>query len=134
MRCQGVPDLEPASYCVDTDIRLSAFVAGDDRGESTRAKSRLEASRAVIVSPQVINEGCIHVIQKAQFSEPQVRHLIESCDAKYVAVEVSKALLLKASAYGSSTPSRSGTAPSGRVPYTLALRCSTRKTGKLGWW
>jgi predicted nucleic acid-binding protein len=40
----------------------------------------------------------IVLIKKAQFSEPQVQQLIESFCAQYVVVEVSKTLLLKASA------------------------------------
>ena len=44
----------------------------------------------MIVSPQVINEVCVNLIKKAQFSEPQVQQLIESFYAKYVVVEVSK--------------------------------------------
>ena len=94
----SVPDTEPASCFVDTNIWLYAFVEGDDRRKSARAKSLLEASRAVIVSPQVINEVCVNLIKKAQFSEPQVQQLIESFYARYVVVEVRKALLLTASA------------------------------------
>ena len=93
----SVPDTEPASCFVDTNIWLYAFVEGDDLRKSARAKSLLEASRAVIVSFQVINEVCVNLIKKAQFSEPQVQQLTESFYAKYV-VEASKALLLKASA------------------------------------
>jgi hypothetical protein len=54
----SVPDTEPASYFVDTNIRLYAFVEGDDLRKYTRAKSLLEANRVVIVSPPVINEVC----------------------------------------------------------------------------
>jgi predicted nucleic acid-binding protein len=43
----------------------------------------------------VINEVCVNLIKKAQFSEPQVQQLIESFYAKYVVVEVSKGLLLR---------------------------------------
>jgi predicted nucleic acid-binding protein len=94
----SVPDTEPSGCFVDTNIWLYAFVEGDDPRKSTRAKTLLEASRVVIVSPQVINEVCVNLIKKAQFSEPQVQQLIESFYAKYIVVEVSKALLLKASA------------------------------------
>jgi len=94
----SAPDPEPANCFVDTNIWLYAFVEGDDLSKSTCAKSLLEASRAVIVSPQVINEVCVNLIKKAQFSEPQVQQLIESFYAKYVVVEGSKALLLTASA------------------------------------
>ncbi|MGH8069573.1 MAG: PIN domain-containing protein, partial [Candidatus Entotheonellia bacterium] len=93
-----VPDTEPASGFVDTKIWLYAFVEGDDLRKLARAKSLLAASRVVIVSPQVINEVCVNLIKKAPFSELQVRQLIESFCAKYVVVEVSNALLLKASA------------------------------------
>ena len=93
----SVPDTEPPSCFVDTNIWLYAFVEGDDLRKSADAKSLLEASGTVIVSPQVINEECVNLIKKAQFSEQQVQQLIESFYAKYVVVEVSKALLLKAS-------------------------------------
>jgi predicted nucleic acid-binding protein len=97
MSFMSVPDTAPASCFVDTNIWLYAFVEGDDLRKSARAKSLLEASRAVVVSPQVINEVCVNLIKKAQFSEQQVQQLIESFYAKYIVVEVSKALLLKAS-------------------------------------
>jgi predicted nucleic acid-binding protein len=97
MSFMSVPDTAPASCFVDTNIWLYAFVEGDDLRKSARAKSLLEASRAVIVSPQVINEVCVNLIKKAQFSEQQVQQLIESFYAKYIVIEVSKALLLKAS-------------------------------------
>jgi predicted nucleic acid-binding protein len=50
------------------------------------------------VSTQVINEVCVNLIKRAQFSEQQVQQLIESFYAKYFVVELSKPLLLKASA------------------------------------
>jgi predicted nucleic acid-binding protein len=45
----------------------------------------------------VINEVCVNLIKKAQFSELQVQQLIESFYGKYVVVGVNKALLVKAS-------------------------------------
>src|SRR5499426_1527133 len=107
----SVPDPEPASCFVDTNIWLYAFVEGDDLRKSARAKSLLEVSSIVSVSPQVINEVCVNLLKKAQFSELQVQQLIESFYAKYVVVEVSKALLLKASAL--------------RVQYTFSFWDST---------
>jgi predicted nucleic acid-binding protein len=88
MRFMNVPDTEPASCFVDTNIWLYAFVEGDDLRKRADAKSLLEASGAVIVSPQVINEVCVNLMKKAQFSEQQVQQLIESFCAKYVVVEV----------------------------------------------
>ncbi len=96
----SVADIEPASCFVDTHVWLYAFVERDDLRKSARAKSLLAASSEVIVNPQVINEVCVNLIEKARFSEQQVRQLIESFYAKYVVVEASKALLLRASALG----------------------------------
>ena len=50
------PETEPESSFVDTNVWLYAFIEGDDRQKSARAKLLIEASRAVIVSIQVINE------------------------------------------------------------------------------
>jgi predicted nucleic acid-binding protein len=93
----SVSETGPESCFVHTNIWLYAFIAGDDRQKSAGAKLLIEASRAVIVSIQVINEVCVNLIKKAQFSEQQVQQLIESFYAKYLVVELSKPLLLKAS-------------------------------------
>ena len=94
----SVPDAASERCFVDTNIWLYAFIEGEEPQKTVQAKALLEASRAIIVSPQVINEVCVNLLKKAQFSEPQVQQLIEAFYAKYVVVEVSKALLLKASA------------------------------------
>src|SRR6266540_626890 len=88
----------PESCFIDTSVWLYAFIEGDNPEKSARAKSLIEAQGAISVSTQVISEVCVNLIKKAQFSEQQVRQLIESFYAKYVVVELSKPLLLKASA------------------------------------
>jgi predicted nucleic acid-binding protein len=94
----SVPNAAPESCFVDTNIWLYAFIEGDDPQKTARAKALLAASHAIIVSTQVINEVCINLLKKAQFSEQQVQQLIESFYAKYRVVELRTALLLKASA------------------------------------
>lgn len=94
----SAPDTEPENCFIDTNIWLYAFIEGDDPGKSARAKSLIETRSMVIVSTQVINEVCVNLIKKAQFSEQQVQQLIESFYVKYLVVELSKPLLLKASA------------------------------------
>ena len=89
---------EPESCFIDTNIWLYALIEDDDPGKSARAKLLIETQSAVIVSTQVINEVCINLIKKAQLSEQHVQQLIESFYAKYLVVELSKPLLLKASA------------------------------------
>jgi predicted nucleic acid-binding protein len=74
----SVPDAAPESCFVDTNIWLYAFIEGEDRRKTARAKELLEASRTIIVSTQVINEVCVNLLKKAQFPEQQVQQLIES--------------------------------------------------------
>jgi predicted nucleic acid-binding protein len=89
---------EPEPCFIDTNIWLYALIEDDDPGKSARAKLLIETRSAVIVSTQVINEVCINLIKKAQLPEQHVQQLIESFYAKYLVVELSKPLLLKASA------------------------------------
>jgi predicted nucleic acid-binding protein len=94
----SAPETEPKNCFIDTNVWLYAFIEGNDRQKSTRAKLLIEVSRAVVVSIQVVNEVCVNLIKKAQFSEQQVQQLIESFYAKYSVVELNRPLLLKASA------------------------------------
>jgi predicted nucleic acid-binding protein len=92
------PEAKAASCFIDTNIWLYAFTVGDDPEKTARAKSLIETQSAVFVSAQVINEVCVNLLKKAQFSEQQIQHLIESFYAKYAVVELSKPLLLRGSA------------------------------------
>ncbi|MBI3250210.1 MAG: PIN domain-containing protein [Deltaproteobacteria bacterium] len=93
----SAPETKAESCFIDTNIWLYAFTVGNDPKKTARAKALIEAQSAVFVSTQVINEACVNLIKKAHFSEQQVQQLIESFYAKYVVVELSKPLLLKAS-------------------------------------
>jgi hypothetical protein len=80
----SVPEAAPESCFVDTNIWLYAFIEGEERQKTARAKELLEASRTIIVSTQVINEVCVNLLKKAQFVEQQIQRLIESFYAKYM--------------------------------------------------
>lgn len=94
----SVPDAAPENCFVDTNIWLYAFLEGEDRQKTARAKELLEASRTIIVSTQVINEVCVNLRKKTQFAEQQIQQLIESFYARYMVLDLSQALLLNASA------------------------------------
>jgi predicted nucleic acid-binding protein len=94
----SAPKTEAEGCFIDTNIWLYAFTVGNDPEKTTRAKMLIETQSAVFVSTQVINEACVNLIKKAHFSEQQVQQLIESFYAKYVVVELSKPVVLKASA------------------------------------
>lgn len=93
----SAPETVAGSCFIDTNIWLYAFTVGHDPEKTVRAKALVEAQSAVFVSTQVINEACVNLIKKANFSEQQIQQLIESFYAKYAVVEFDKPLLLKAS-------------------------------------
>lgn len=88
----------PESCFIDTNLWLYAFIEGDDPQKIARAKSLIVTQSTIYISTQVINEVCINMIKKAHFSEQQVQQLIDSFYAKYMVIELSRSLLLKASA------------------------------------
>jgi predicted nucleic acid-binding protein len=94
----SAPETEPEGCFIDTNLWLYAFLVGDDPEKTARAKALIETRSVVFVSTQVINEACVNLRKKAHFSEQQVQQLIESFYAKYFVIELSKPLLLKASA------------------------------------
>ena len=65
----SVPDALPESCFVDTNIWLYAFLEGEDYQKTAHAKELLEANHTIIVSTQVVNEVCVNMLKKAQFSE-----------------------------------------------------------------
>jgi predicted nucleic acid-binding protein len=94
----SAPETEAGGCFIDTNIWLYAFTVGDDPQKTAHAKTLIETQSTVFVSTQVINEACVNLIRKVHFSEQQVQQLIESFYAKYIVLEFSKPLLLKASA------------------------------------
>ena len=81
---------------VDTNVWLYAFIEADDVAKSATARQLLQNSRPV-VSTQVINEVCVNLLKRAVFTEEQIQTLIESFYEKYEVIELTQALLLRAS-------------------------------------
>jgi predicted nucleic acid-binding protein len=72
-----MPDDVPATCFIDTNIWLYAFIEGDDSAKSVAARALIQETEPVL-STQVINEVCVNLLRRANFSEEQVRQLIGS--------------------------------------------------------
>ncbi len=81
---------------IDTNIWLYAFLETQSREKSARARSIIR-EKEITISTQVINEVCVNLIKKAQFSEDNIQKLILSFYEKYAVIEITKGILLKAS-------------------------------------
>lgn len=93
-------DNQTVTCFVDTNIWLYAFIEADDEtGNTTKsaiARALIQKSEPV-VSTQVINEVCVNLLRRANFSEEQISRLIESFYEKYQVIELTKSVLLLAS-------------------------------------
>jgi predicted nucleic acid-binding protein len=68
----------------------------DDTNKSERARTLIQESEPV-VSVQVINEVCVNLLQRANFTEDQIRQLIKSFYEKCRVVELAESGLPVAS-------------------------------------
>lgn len=81
---------------IDTNIWLYAFLDSGESEKSARARELFRTSDAML-SVQVVNEVCVNLIKKADFSEDQIAKLIQSFYEKYPIVEMDEGILLTAS-------------------------------------
>jgi predicted nucleic acid-binding protein len=91
-----MPDNQRTICFIDTNIWLYAFIEADDTAKSALARTLIQESEPV-VSTQVINEVCVNLLRRANFTEEQVSRLVESFYEKYQVIELTKSVLLMAS-------------------------------------
>ncbi len=91
-----MPDNQVTPCFIDTNIWLYAFIQADDTARSATARTLIQETEPVI-STQVINEVCVNLLQRANFTEEQVSRLVESFYEKYLVIELNRSILLMAS-------------------------------------
>ncbi len=83
---------------VDSNIWLYAFIETQDAGKSAVAKSLIRnRDIAITVSTQIINEVCVNLVRKAQFSEDKIRELVKSFHSRYDVIGIDREIILRAS-------------------------------------
>ncbi len=92
-------DKEKENYFVDSNIWLYSFIETDIQKSSVaRFLVRQDGQdENITLSTQVINEVCVNLIKKANFSENKIRELIISFYNKYNIVEINQEILANAS-------------------------------------
>lgn len=90
-------NIQPDSaYFIDTNIWLYSFIQSQNREKTKIAKTLIKECE-IFISTQIINEMCVNLIKKVNFSEEKIQYLIESLYKKYTVFELSQDILLKAS-------------------------------------
>ena len=85
-----------STYFIDTNIWLYSFIQSQDREKTELARTIIKQCE-IVISVQIINEMCVNLIKKVNFSEGKIQDLIESLYRKYTVFELSQDILLKAS-------------------------------------
>lgn len=81
---------------IDTNIWLYAFIESGEAEKSEAARALLNSTQPII-SEQIINEICVNLIKKANFSEDRIRHLIDAFYEKYQVIHLDRSILHAAS-------------------------------------
>jgi len=90
-------NIQPDStYFVDTNVWLYSFIQSQNKEKTEIARTIIKECE-IVISTQIINEMCVNLIKKVDFSEGKILNLIESLYKKYTVFELSQDILLKAS-------------------------------------
>ncbi len=85
-----------STYFIDTNIWLYSFIRSQNR-EKTKIAGDIIKKCEIVISVQIINEVCVNLIKKVDFSEEKIKNLIESLYKKYTVFELSQDIILSAS-------------------------------------
>ena len=89
--------IQSGSICfIDTNIWLYSFIQSQDM-ERTEIARGIIKEHEIAISIQIINEMCVNLIKKVNFSEGKIQNLIKSLYRKYTVFELSWDILLEAS-------------------------------------
>jgi len=82
---------------LDTNIWLYAFIERGEEAEKSSVARALIRQVEPVVSTQVINEVCVNLLRKANFTEAQIRDLIEAFYQRCLVIPLSEEVMLMAS-------------------------------------
>ena len=83
-------------YFIDMNIWLYSFIQSQNR-EKTEITKTIIKECEIVISTQIINEMCVNLIKKVNFSEKKIQNLVQSLYRKFTVFELSQDILLKSS-------------------------------------
>ena len=93
---QGLSIQPDSTYFIDTNIWLYSFIQSQNREKTEIAKTIIKECE-IVISTQIINEMCVNLIKKVNFSEMKIQNLVQSLYRKFTVFELSQDILLKSS-------------------------------------
>ena len=76
---------------------MALFIYTISKQRETEIARTIIKECEIVISTQIVNEICVNLIKKADFSEGKIQNLIESLYKKYTVFELSQDILLSAS-------------------------------------
>jgi predicted nucleic acid-binding protein len=86
-----------SKYFVDSNIWLYAFIKSEQYQDKSKIANSIITSGNIVISTQVINEVCVNLIKKAQFSEDSIQELVQDFYLNYQVIEFETEIILTAS-------------------------------------
>jgi predicted nucleic acid-binding protein len=83
-------------HFVDTNVWLYALIRGQNATKAQRARTLITQGTSIVVSTQVINEICVNLIKRENFTAMQTRDLINDFYAAYTVIELDQSILVLA--------------------------------------
>lgn len=87
---------EVATCFIDSNIWLYAFIESQDANKS-RLASELVQTEQPALSTQVVNEVCVNLLRKADFSEEEIQELVAAFFKRYPVMPLNRDVLVRAS-------------------------------------
>lgn len=82
-------------HFIDTNIWLYALINGQDPIKSQQARDVIATlTPAITISTQVINEICVNLIKRENFTPEQTRDVILDYYARYTVIMLDQAVLV----------------------------------------
>lgn len=84
------------TYFIDTNVWIYSFIQTQN-SEKTEIARTIISECEIAITCQIINEVCVNLIRKADFTEEKIQKLIEAFYRKYTVFAISQDILLLAS-------------------------------------
>jgi len=85
-----------STYFIDTNVWLYSFIQSQDKAKTKIATTIIKECE-IVINTQIINEICVNLLKKANFSEQRIQSLIKGLYRKYTVCDLSQDILLTAS-------------------------------------
>ncbi|HEX5690902.1 MAG TPA: PIN domain-containing protein [Roseiflexaceae bacterium] len=88
---------QPLPCFIDSNLWIYALTIQDDPTKTHQANQLISSQPSIMLSTQVINEVCVNLLKKADFTESEVRDIADDFFVQYTVITIGQEIIRKAS-------------------------------------